>query len=366
MIVSTIGPKRILVVEDNPDLAYGLRNNLEIEGYEVDVVEDGTQGLARARRGGGPDLIILDLMLPGMDGYRVLRALRDEGRRMPVLILTARGEESDKVRGLRLGADDYVTKPFGVLELLARVEALLRRTTPPTPPHGDGAGPPERFGDVDVVPAPRGVPERPAGRPHAQGVRPAARAAQAARRRREPDGPVARGVGLQRGGAEPHGGHARRRAAAQARSGPGGAAAYSHRSQGGLSAREVGGFRCVDSPWPTRSWRASSLPSQPSTPPIPRPPTPRSPCRGSSSGTISSTSGRSWCRCTSRRWAYGPSWSRSWGKRIAGAGSSAGTSRPRAGSPACRPGASPASASPWRRCKRSSRRVPPTAHSIAA
>jgi len=143
---------RILVVEDNPDLAYGLRNNLEIEGYEVDVVEDGTQGLARARRGGGPDLIILDLMLPGMDGYRVLRALRDEGRRMPVLILTARGEESDKVRGLRLGADDYVTKPFGVLELLARVEALLRRTTPPTPPHGDGAGPPERFGDVDVVP----------------------------------------------------------------------------------------------------------------------------------------------------------------------------------------------------------------------
>jgi len=144
--------KRILVVEDNPDLAYGLRNNLEIEGYEVDVVEDGTQGLARARVG-GPDLIILDLMLPGMDGYRVLRALRDEGRRMPVLILTARGEEADKVRGLRLGADDYVTKPFGVLELLARVEALLRRTAPP----GDGAGPPERFGVIEVIPASRSV-----------------------------------------------------------------------------------------------------------------------------------------------------------------------------------------------------------------
>ncbi|HYT05682.1 MAG TPA: response regulator transcription factor [Gemmatimonadales bacterium] len=150
---------RILVVEDNPDLAYGLRNNLEIEGYAVDVVVDGTQGLARARTG-GPDLIILDLMLPGMDGYRVLRALRDEGRRMPVLILTARGEEADKVRGLRLGADDYVTKPFGVLELLARVEALLRRTTPPG---GDGAGPPERFGDVEVVPASRTV--RRAGQP---------------------------------------------------------------------------------------------------------------------------------------------------------------------------------------------------------
>src|SRR5690349_21043274 len=130
---------RILVVEDNPDLAYGLRNNLEIEGYEVEVVEDGSEGLTRARSG-GPDLIILDLMLPGLDGYRVLRALRDEGRRMPVLILTARGEEADKVRGLRLGADDYVTKPFGVLELLARVEALLRRTAP----SADTAGPPER------------------------------------------------------------------------------------------------------------------------------------------------------------------------------------------------------------------------------
>ncbi|HYK82643.1 MAG TPA: response regulator transcription factor [Gemmatimonadales bacterium] len=143
---------RILVVEDNPDLAYGLRNNLEIEGYQVDVVEDGTEGLSWARHA-GPDLIILDLMLPGLDGYRVLRALRDEGRNMPILILTARGEEADKVRGLRLGADDYVTKPFGVLELLARVEALLRRTAPT----GDGAGPPEHFGDIEVVPASRTV-----------------------------------------------------------------------------------------------------------------------------------------------------------------------------------------------------------------
>src|SRR3989442_2344975 len=92
-------------------------------------------------------------MLPGLDGYRVLRALRDEGRRMPILILTARGEEADKVRGLRLGADDYVTKPFGVLELLARVEALLRRTAPP----GDGAGEPEEFGVVEVIPASRTV-----------------------------------------------------------------------------------------------------------------------------------------------------------------------------------------------------------------
>jgi DNA-binding response OmpR family regulator len=89
-----------------------------------------------------------------MDGYRVLKTLRDEGRQMPILILTARGEEADKVRGLRLGADDYVTKPFGVLELLARVEALLRRTAPLG---GDGAGPPEQFGTVEVIPASRTV-----------------------------------------------------------------------------------------------------------------------------------------------------------------------------------------------------------------
>lgn len=120
---------RVLVVEDNPDLAFGLRNNLEIEGYEVQVAHDGTLGLAQAGAW-RPDLVVLDLMLPGMDGFRVLRALREQGSTVKVLILTARGEESDKVRGLKMGADDYVTKPFGVLELLARVEALLRRGRP--------------------------------------------------------------------------------------------------------------------------------------------------------------------------------------------------------------------------------------------
>ena len=141
----------ILVIEDNPDLAYGLRNNLEIEGYQVDVAGDGTQGLARARAA-RPDLVILDLMLPGLDGYRVLRALRADGLGVPVLVLTARGEEADKVRGLKLGADDYVTKPFGVLELLARVEALLRRGRAP-----GGLGERERFGAIEVVPASRSV-----------------------------------------------------------------------------------------------------------------------------------------------------------------------------------------------------------------
>ena len=148
--------KHVLVIEDNRDLAYGLRNNLEIEGYSVDVAEDGPTGLVRARTG-TPDLIILDLMLPGMDGFRVLRTLREEGRRTPVLILTARGEEADKVRGLRLGADDYVTKPFGVLELLARVEALMRRATVVTSAPESEQPLVERFGNVEVQCAPRTV-----------------------------------------------------------------------------------------------------------------------------------------------------------------------------------------------------------------
>ena len=117
---------RILIVEDNPDLAYGLRTGLEIEGYEVQLAENGETGLERARAW-RPDLVMLDLMLPGMDGYRVLKTLREEGMDTPVLILSARGEETDKVLGFHLGADDYVAKPFGLLELLARVDALLRR-----------------------------------------------------------------------------------------------------------------------------------------------------------------------------------------------------------------------------------------------
>lgn len=118
---------KVLVIEDNADLAFGLRTNLEIEGYTVVIAEDGERGLRLARET-SPNLIVLDLMLPKVDGYRVLRELRKDASPVPVLILTARDEEADKVLGLRLGADDYVTKPFGVLELLARVEALLRRT----------------------------------------------------------------------------------------------------------------------------------------------------------------------------------------------------------------------------------------------
>jgi DNA-binding response OmpR family regulator len=121
--------KEVLIIEDNSELAFGLRNNLEVEGYKVRVAGDGAAGLASALAS-VPDLIILDLVLPEMNGFHVLQALRDAGISTPVLILTARGDESDKVRGLKIGADDYVTKPFGLLELLARVEAIMRRSGP--------------------------------------------------------------------------------------------------------------------------------------------------------------------------------------------------------------------------------------------
>jgi two-component system, OmpR family, alkaline phosphatase synthesis response regulator PhoP len=143
----------VLIVEDNNDLAFGLRNNLEIEGYAVSVASDGPAGLDAARRI-RPDLIVLDLMLPGLDGYRVLRQVREVGLTMPVLILTAKGEEADKVLGFRLGADDYVTKPFGVLELMARIEALLRRSRAAS---GQTAPQLERFGDIEVDAATRSV-----------------------------------------------------------------------------------------------------------------------------------------------------------------------------------------------------------------
>jgi len=120
---------RILVVEDNQELAFGLTTTLEIEGHQVIVARSGPEAVERAAAA-QPDLILLDVMLPGFDGFRVLRTLREAGSEACVLMLTAKGQQEDKVRGLRLGADDYVTKPFGAMELLARVEALLRRAHP--------------------------------------------------------------------------------------------------------------------------------------------------------------------------------------------------------------------------------------------
>jgi DNA-binding response OmpR family regulator len=118
--------KLILVIEDDPSISLGLRMNLEAEGYRVEVAEDGEEGLRRAQRR-DVDLIILDLMLPKLNGFEMLRRIRGEQNAVPVVVLSARGAEMDKVMGLELGAEDYVTKPFGLAELLARVKAVLRR-----------------------------------------------------------------------------------------------------------------------------------------------------------------------------------------------------------------------------------------------
>ena len=145
--------KRVLVVEDQRDLASLLAHNLRHEGLDVRTVEDGREALP-AVRSWQPDLVILDLMLPGMDGFEILRGIRGDGRDLPVLILSARGEEQDKIRGFRLDADQYVTKPFSLVELLERVHALLRRSgrTPTDARPGMLS-----FGDVTVDPGARTV-----------------------------------------------------------------------------------------------------------------------------------------------------------------------------------------------------------------
>jgi DNA-binding response OmpR family regulator len=133
---------KILIVEDEPGIALGLKNDLALEGYEVEVARDGRAACERAR-GGAFDLILLDVMLPRKDGFTVCRELRQAGNRTPILMLTAKALDAEKVLGLELGADDYVTKPFSALELRARVRALLRRAAPEEPDV-------YRFGDVEV------------------------------------------------------------------------------------------------------------------------------------------------------------------------------------------------------------------------
>jgi DNA-binding response OmpR family regulator len=135
---------RILVVEDDPAILRGLRDNLACESYEVLTAGDGETG-ERLVMEKSPDLIILDLMLPGLSGYELCRRIRARGVQTPILMLTARAEEADRILGLDLGADDYVTKPFSIRELLARVRALLRRVHRETTlPHQ------VKFGDVHV------------------------------------------------------------------------------------------------------------------------------------------------------------------------------------------------------------------------
>jgi DNA-binding response OmpR family regulator len=120
---------RILIVDDEPAIVRGLEDNLRFEGYETLAASSGEQGLARAL-GEAPDLVLLDVTMPGRSGWDVCRELRQRGLDVPIIMLTARGEEADRVRGLELGADDYITKPFSLRELLARVRAVLRRPGP--------------------------------------------------------------------------------------------------------------------------------------------------------------------------------------------------------------------------------------------
>jgi DNA-binding response OmpR family regulator len=147
----TAPDRTILIIEDNETLALGLRTSLEVEGYKVTCVTDGSEALTWLDQH-TPDLIVLDLMLPGLNGFEVLRRYRGRGGRAAVLILSARDQEVDKVQGFRIGADDYVVKPVGVLELLARVEAIIRRVS--LTANGTGDGPPRtalhRFADVLV------------------------------------------------------------------------------------------------------------------------------------------------------------------------------------------------------------------------
>lgn len=124
--------KRILIVEDDPKMAKLLVNNLKLEGFDVDIAPDGLLGLEKATQH-AYDLLVFDVMLPKMSGYEICRQLRAQGNRVPVLMLTAKSQDTDKVVGFDVGADDYLTKPFSILELIARLKALLRRSGQPQP-----------------------------------------------------------------------------------------------------------------------------------------------------------------------------------------------------------------------------------------
>jgi two-component system, OmpR family, response regulator MprA len=147
---------RVLVVDDERAVRDSLRRALELGGYDVELAADGEEALERLAQNGEPDAVVLDILMPRMDGLEVCRRLRREGHRLPVLMLTARDEVENRVAGLDAGADDYVTKPFALEELLARLRALLRRTT-------SGSGEVLRFGDLELDPKTREV--RRAGEP---------------------------------------------------------------------------------------------------------------------------------------------------------------------------------------------------------
>jgi two-component system response regulator MprA len=146
---------KILVVDDERAVRESLRRALELEGYEIELAADGSEALYRLEGDAEPDAMILDVLMPGVDGLEVCRRLRGRGSKLPVLMLTARTQVEDRVEGLDAGADDYVTKPFALDELLARVRALLRRTSPEA--DGDEGGEVIRFADLELDPATREV-----------------------------------------------------------------------------------------------------------------------------------------------------------------------------------------------------------------
>ena len=141
---NAVNKTRILIVEDEPAMVEGLRDNFEYEGYDVISAGDGVAGLDRALAD-DPDLVVLDVMMPRLSGLDVCKQLKAKRPSLPIIMLTARGQEIDKVVGLELGADDYVTKPFSIRELMARVKAVLRRVSPPASAPGF-----YRFSDVEV------------------------------------------------------------------------------------------------------------------------------------------------------------------------------------------------------------------------
>jgi two-component system, OmpR family, response regulator MprA len=141
---------KILVVDDERAVRDSLRRALELQGYQVDLAVDGAEALAQLENDGQPDAVVLDILMPGMDGLEVCRRIREQGSEVPVLMLTARDAVGDRVAGLDAGADDYLVKPFALEELLARIRALLRRTTPTA----DGV---LRFADIELDPGTREV-----------------------------------------------------------------------------------------------------------------------------------------------------------------------------------------------------------------
>ena len=225
---------KVLLVEDDDSIATALKDGFEYEGFNVVHAADGEKGLSMAS-GESPDLIILDVMLPKMNGHDVCRQIRKDGNNVPIIMLTARGQEIDKVLGLKLGADDYVTKPFGFMELMARVEALLRRAV-----GRDVVLETYQFGNVSVD-FKKGEANKKGTVARSVGARaaPAAVFRRAPRRGGRPGAVARRGVGLRQRPPDPHRRHARRQAAQEDRGHPGGPALHHHGPPHGLQVQRL-------------------------------------------------------------------------------------------------------------------------------